>query len=220
MNKLLLRTLSGLVLFAVALSVQTQGVSASSVGLSGWSGIDTGNDCSSCHTGGPGTTVPQMSVTGAAQVLPSATVSYMLAITSTSPMSQTVAGWNLKIADDMSENAGSIDGFDEATSRLEFGELTHVAPQMNDANGVVTVAFDWTAPSELGTYTIYYAGNSANNNGQNGAGDAGAVGSFDVTVSQELAVGLQGNSAEITSPYIWLLALPLLPITLYRLRKR
>ena len=209
------------VCFALAaIGLNSTPVAASSVGLSGFSGINPGSDCSVCHTGGDGTTVPQIAVIGASQVEPSATVSFMLAITSTSPLSQTVAGWNVLVADAAENSAGAISGFDAVASRLEFGELTHVAPQMNDANGAVTVAFDWTAPSEPGTYTIYYAGNSANNDGFNGDGDAGAAGSFEVNVAPTLAVGLSGTSAEIGPYTLPVLILSALALTTLLVAKR
>jgi hypothetical protein len=47
------------------------------------------------------------------------------------------------------------------------GELTHTAPK-DPSGGVVTFQFTYTAPAQEGTYTLFAAGNSVNNNGSNG----------------------------------------------------
>ncbi|HFC12110.1 MAG TPA: hypothetical protein ENJ56_04640 [Anaerolineae bacterium] len=180
-----------------------------------------GTYCNICHNGGSGS-VPQVAVTGAATVAPSATASYMLAITSTSPALQTVAGWDIMVAATYTDtlHAGVISGFDSGIAHLFNNELTHNAPLANDANGVATVNFDWTAPSTPGTYTIYFAGNSANNNGMNGAGDHAAAGSFEVVVSAPTQVGFLAGSAETAPLHLWLLLAILLLLTFKKVRRR
>lgn len=196
-----------------------QTVAAYKDGVSNYSG-GFGTYCNVCHAGGSGT-VPQITVTGATTVAPSATVSYMLAITSTSPATQTVAGWDIAILDAGVNYAGVISGFDSGVAHLLDDELTHTTPFVNDANGVAIVNFDWTAPNTPGTYTIYFSGNSANNNGANGAGDRAGVGTFEITVAGPTQVGLmEKSSAEVTSRYLLLLILPLLLLTLLSSRKR
>lgn len=207
------------IMLAFGLWGTSQQAMASSIGITGWSGA-SGNDCSTCHTGGEGSTAPLVVVTGDATVSPSSTVMYMLAITSTSPATQTVAGWNMRVVDANTDVVGTIGGFDNTVSRLEGGELTHVLPQMNDANGLVAVNFDWTAPATPGTYTIFVAANSANNNSANGPGDATGLTTFEITVAEELQVGLVENSAESFPPYLWLALTLLIPLTAARLRKR
>lgn len=196
-------------------------VEASSIGVSGWSGAD-GSDCSTCHTGGEGTSVPQVTVSGDSTVEPSDTVTFMLAITSTNPLSQTIAGWNVKIADGTLQNAGTISGFDSDAGILEVGEFTHKMPAINDENGVVNVAFDWTAPVEAGTYTVFAAVNSANNDNSNGAGDAGATTTFQITVEDTVAVGLDSHSAEthLTLPRLLILVMVIATGSLLRKQSR
>lgn len=210
---------SVLLIFTICLVVSDGTALASSFGVVGWSGAN-GGDCSTCHTGGAGSTTPIVVVDGNATVAPSGTVSYLLSITSTTPMTQTIAGWNIAVVDSSNQITGTLSGFDVTTARLETGELTHLMPQMNDANGVVQVAFDWNAPDTLGTYTIYVAANSANNDGSNGEGDATGLTTFEVTVAEQLEVGLAQVSAETYSP-LWLLpALLLFSIITVAIRYR
>lgn len=185
-------------------------VDASPGGRTGRTGAD-GSTCSSCHGGGQ---TPMVAVTGDTVVAPGETVQYMLAITSAAPTTQVEAGWNVTVRD--SENVATFAGTiglvtGDTKSQVSSSELTHDAP-LDNVDGVALVPFEWTAPSEEGSYTMYFVGNSVNDNRDEGdgrTGDAAAAGTLEITVSVPTSVSLTENSAENSASY-----LPLLPFLL------
>lgn len=97
----------------------------------------------------------------------------------------------------MTDGPGEIGGFNVSTtdllgafipvpgeSRLLFDEITHSSPKPF-ADEVVTFTFDWTAPTESQTITLYAAGVSANDNGNNG-GDSVDTTTLQVRVGNSL----------------------------------
>ena len=159
MHKKVLVTL--VVLLAVGFSLILAGVTnAFSTGIVGFSG-KTGSICSVCHSGGQ---VPVVALSGPAAVTPGQVVNYTLTITSSNPISQTAAGLNVATSDGILQSLGPD------TQTLN-NEITHTGPKPNDANGVASFTFAWTAPDTLGLVMMYAAGNSVNQNGAN-TGDA------------------------------------------------
>ncbi len=63
----------------------------------------------------------------------------------------------------MATDSGTLSSFD-TTSKVEFGELTHVAPKLFQ-NDTVCWKFYYSAPSIATVDTLFSAGNSTNNDG-------------------------------------------------------
>ena len=144
------------VLTVVAALTVTPGITsivlADSSGRSGYSGnpaIGGGRTCSSCHSGGPATTV---TLTGPTSVTPNSTNAYTLTVTSAG---QTAGGF------DVSATAGTLAA--GTGSVLSGAEIIHNSPKSMTSNAV-SWQFNWTAPAS-GTTTLYATGLSTNGNG-------------------------------------------------------
>lgn len=198
MKRLLLLTIP--FIFAAALFALTQTtLHARSGGYTGRTQLG----CISCHTGG---TAPQVALSGARSVEPNSTTTYQLLITSTSPLTQTHAGFGLTVLDGNGEQAGTLQTSDpdaqisdNFTDGFVAGELTHSQPKPN-VGDVAVVEFQWTAPITQGTYTVYFVGNSVNLNGSS-SGDMWAADSAEIEVELRLSVGMRaGQSSTNTTP--------------------
>ena len=115
------------------------------------------------------------------------------------------AGLNVVVYDSGMNKVGTFVAT-EADTQIQFGDLTHMGARANDASGLVTYTFDWTAPSPTTseTYTMYYSGNSVNLNGNPG-GDQYSAGSMEITVSIPSAV--QMSETAITTVSLWIVPL-------------
>jgi hypothetical protein len=103
-----------------------------------------------CHSGGPPVTVI---IDGPTTVSPESNNRYIL----------TIRGDNVLFGGfDVSTTGGLLSSSDPDSQRVD-GELTHFI-RKEAVDGIVTFAFDWTAPSTPGKFTIYAAGNSVNGN--------------------------------------------------------
>ncbi len=181
------------ILFAALLfGVTQQTLQARSNGYSG----RTQMGCISCHQGG---TAPLVALTGARNVTPNSTTTYQLLITSTTPLSQTHAGFDLTILDTNGAQVGTLETSDPDAQISDVfsngsveGELIHSQPKQN-VNGVATVEFQWTAPITHGVYTVYFVGNSVDRN-SGPSGDAWMTGSADIRVGPNLAVSMRDAS--------------------------
>lgn len=183
-----------------------------------------GTSCNDCHYDGQ---APTVTVTGSTLAQPSQTLMYMLSITSTAPLSQTHAGWNIAVLDAGFANAGTLAVIDgDSSNQAAQGQLTQTAPLAN-VDGVANVVFKWTAPATPGTYTMHFVGNSVDNNWEpqevNGSiGDLATLGTLTITVASattQIALTQTGiATAAMGHPLIALLFLSLLTY-LIRFRK-
>jgi hypothetical protein len=128
---------------------------ANSLGISGNSGKQRGN-CTDCHGGGA---QPEVRFVGPTTVAPGAMATFRFEVVSAAP-SQRAAGFNVA----SSQGDLAIETA-QGGRRLPNNELTHNSPKQN-SEGVAGWEFTWTAPTEIGTYTLFGAGNSVNFNGQ------------------------------------------------------
>lgn len=165
---------------------------AYSTGISGHSGnpgTNGGMTCNACHGGGQ---VPVVTLNGPATVTPGSTHTYVLAVQSTNPSAQAHAGL------DVSATAGTL-ATSGADTQVMDGEITHTQPKANNASGIASFQFQWTAPTLPGSVTLYGAGNSVELNGYPG-GDNPALASLVVTVESPTAVTVGDLSARPTAP--------------------
>ena len=165
--------------------------------------------CGGCHGGGQ---PPVIELEGARTVTPSVTVMMQLVITSTAPLVQTHAGYNISVLDGNFEKAGTLQSVN-GKSQVFDGELVHTAPLANQ-DGASTFEFEWTAPATPGTYTLYYAGNSVNLDGGTG-GDQSANSSAEITVANPTAVTLNQRAALTPAPRLLLITAALVLSTLF-----
>lgn len=114
--------------------------------------------CRSCHGNAPSadTTVTLIAPT---LVEPGQAVTLSLTIENSG---QTEAGLNV------AATGGSFTGGDR--SWVVQGEITHTSPARL-SGGEYTFSFDWTAPAEEGTYTIFAVGNAVNGDGRSSGDD-------------------------------------------------
>jgi hypothetical protein len=140
---------------------------AHATGISGYSGKQ-GPSCTQCHAGG---TAPSVNLNGPAMLLTGASATYTLTI---SGGAGARAGFNAA----QDSNATFIAG---AGQKMLSGELTHSTPASFNA-GQASFSFTVTAPSSPGTFTLYVAGNSVNNN-TNDMGDLSATTRLLITVA-------------------------------------
>ena len=141
----------------------------SSAGISGFSG-STGSSCTTCHNAG---TVPTVALSGSNSVTPGSTNSYQFTIT---------GGQNQIGGLSVSASSGTLIVQPGGNStKILNSELTHTQPAFVSAGSIVW-DFDWQAPTTPGTYTLYAAGVSADND-QSVTGDNAATDSMTIAVA-------------------------------------
>jgi hypothetical protein len=129
--------------------------------------------CNQCHVGG---TAPDVSFVGPEMLATNETGTFQFVVTSNHPAVQDGAGFNVAAqAGTLAIIAG------EGARRASDGELTHTEPKENEA-GVAAWSFTWKAPAQPGTYRLFGAGNSVNQNGLS-SGDRARATRFDVQVA-------------------------------------
>jgi hypothetical protein len=147
-----------------------------------------GTYCNQCHNSPGASTAPTVSIEalgGDLDVFPGQKKAFTFIIERTSE-SHIKCGFNVA-ADDGTLSAES------PNIRKQSGELTHTAPWgYDDSSDLCIFPFHWTAPDELGTYTLYAAGNSVNGNSGNGDNE-GAKGDFPATTTVEVEVVAGGD---------------------------
>ncbi len=169
MKKKMLASPLVILLSFVSLFIVAPPTEAYPEGILGHHGAE-GATCTRCHNGGA---APEMGLSGGRDVVAGETILYTLVITSGAPEIQQYAGFNLVIASpDGNSYAAGLTPLDSST-KTEYAELTHTAPQANDADGVARFAFEWIVPAETGAYSFYFAANSANGDGST-SGDMSA----------------------------------------------
>ena len=147
--------------------------SANSTGIVGLSGKASGFFCRNCHAGG---TAPSVTFDGPTRMDPGSSATFRFTVTSHSA-SQVVAGLNVAASE------GTLGLVAEQGTRLQRNEVTHSGPKANDVNGQAIFEFIWQAPAHTGTYTLFGAGTSANDNEQQN-GDAAARATYEVVVGE------------------------------------
>ncbi len=165
-------------------------------GITGYSGnpnsVNGVTYCNLCHNSG---TIPSVVFTGSSTVSPGSVIPYTFTI---SGGQQNLTGLNISASDGV---LMVVNG-DTSLSK-QNQELTHTKPAV--LSGKAAWNFNWQAPNVAGTYVLYGAGVSANN-------DQAVTGDNAATTSLTITVATLGPTpiARITSP---LTALPNFTIT-------
>lgn len=145
--------------------------SANVDGIVGASGKNGGFYCRNCHAGG---TAPTVAVEGPTVMEVGSMATFRFRVRSQAP-EQVAAGLDVAVS------AGMLGVVPDQGTRLQFNEVTHDNPKMNDANGEASFEFTYQAPATPGTYTLFGAGCSVNSNLQTG-GDAAARATYEIVV--------------------------------------
>ena len=141
-------------------------------GISGYSGM-SGKTCTDCHGGGA---MPTVELIGPPALPPGATGTFTLAI---------LGGEMNEGGLDVAASDGTLVATESGTY-IDSGELTHSTPRGADGDGNVLFSFDYTAPTTMGTETLWGAGLSTDADGRKD-GDGTDTDVFDVEV-RELAL--------------------------------
>ena len=133
-----------------------------------------GTYCNQCHNSPGDSTAPEVSFGGELEIFAGQKKNFTFKIERTSD-SHIKCGFNI------AADAGTLSA-ESPKIRKQSGELTHTEPWgYDDSSDLCVFPFQWTAPDELGTYTLYAAGNSVNGN------DASS-GDFPATTTVEIEV--------------------------------
>lgn len=147
--------------------------SASSLGVIGYSGKIPANTCNSCHSGG---IAPLVRIDGPIEVTAGSTTTYTLVVTSQAD-AQKFAGF------DVAAQIGTLAIVANQGEQAGGGEVTHKMPaKVNTTTKEASWQFKWTAPNVGGTFTLFGAGNSVNNDALQ-TGDQGATTTLQVSVT-------------------------------------
>lgn len=141
-----------------------------------------------CH-GASNTPSVNVTISGPDYMLPNSTGTFIVTI-SGGPLVR--AGTNI------SASAGTLQPGSGSGLQLIADELTHTSPKQPSA-GVVTFQFNYTAPSTLGTQTLYANGNSVNFNGTSNGDQWNWAPNKIVTVSNIIPVELMSFTAQVIS---------------------
>ena len=160
-------------------------VLAYSTGITGVSGKQ-GTSCSSCHLGGVS---PAVHFEGPTEVAPGATATFRFVVQSQAPSEQIAAGL------DIATSAGKLAAVSGQGEQLLSGEITHTGPKRNDASGMASWDFTWQAPAQVGSATLFGAGNSVNLSG-NSFGDLSATTTYQVAVA-DVAIATPTDPPEV-----------------------
>jgi hypothetical protein len=144
---------------------------AHSDGVDGASGKNNGFYCRNCHAGGA---VPTVVFEGPTAMDLGSTATFRFTVTSQSA-SQIVAGIDVAASD------GTLGLVLGQGTHLQRQEVTHSLPKANDANGRAIFEFTWQAPARAGTYVLFGAGTSANDDSLR-TGDAAARTTYEIFV--------------------------------------
>lgn len=153
------------------LALSARDADANSTGIVTYSGKAPAQTCGNCHSGG---IAPLVRFEGPTQVDAGATATFTFFVTSQAP-AQKYAGF------DVAASAGQLGTIVNQGAQLLLGEVTHKAAAKANAAGEVSWKFTWQAPGAGGTFTLFGAGNSVDNN-KLSSGDASAVTTWAVNV--------------------------------------
>ena len=159
-----------------AVFISTTAFIVYSSGIAGYAGSPTEGTCTTCHSGGMGTTI--VGITGSPtftsnQYVPGATYTVNVNVQNTS---YTHFGFDCEILNSSNTNAGSmttaLTGVQFLTATNSRKNATHTTPKT--VTGVASFSFVWVAPS-TGTTTIYATGIAVNLNGTTIGDQVGSV---------------------------------------------
>ncbi|MDX2128829.1 MAG: choice-of-anchor V domain-containing protein [Chloroherpetonaceae bacterium] len=119
-------------------------------GITGRTNKDGGAGCS-CHSSTPNSSV-QVSIDGPSTLAPGASATYTVSIS---------GGPAVKAGVNIAASSGALLLIQNQGLQLLSGELTHSAPK-DFVQGSVTYNFNYVAPSQTGTATIFATSNSVN----------------------------------------------------------
>jgi len=186
-----MRRISVIVVLAVVLLARwPPSALAYSTGISGFSG-KLSVICSACHGGGR--SVPTVFFSGPTGLDAGATGSFTFTVHSNAARFQTAAGF------DVAASGGTLTN--GPGQQLLDGELTHTAPQKNNASGEAVFGFQWTAPLTPDTYTLWGAGNSVNQDGTN-SGDRPNAATFLIAVRAPASATPSATSSTTPTPTV------------------
>jgi hypothetical protein len=133
--------------------------------------------CNDCHDGSGGSTT----ITGPGTYVPGTTYTIDIKVADSSAMRW---GFEAVVLDEDGDQAGSVTITDATnTQDSTSGGKTYVkhtsAGTFPGTTGSATWSFDWEPDAYVGLVTVYAAGNSANNDGDN-TGDKISLGTLDI----------------------------------------
>jgi mono/diheme cytochrome c family protein len=182
-----------LLLSSLSILLATSNAFADANGRAGYSGVT--RSCTNCHTNVA--TLPMVTLSGAQSVTVGSTNTYTLTVS---------GGPGVSAGMDVSANGGTL-AATMADTKMSGSEVVHSSPTAMPG-GTATYTFSWTAPTANGTYTIYAAGLSSNNAG-NDTGDATAVTTLMVAVTGATAPTPTPTSANPGGPYTGTVGVPI-----------
>lgn len=174
-------------------------------GIAGMTGSPGESTCTGCHT--PGSAVATTSISGSPaftgnQYVPGQT--YSINITVSSP-TLAAFGFGCEVLDGTTAgatNAGVMSGISVSSfSQIKVSGTRNNAVHITTALGLggsKTFKFLWVAPSS-GPAVIYAAGVAANNNGNDGAGDAVGTASLVLSAGPVGVLNLEKNVATLNA---------------------
>lgn len=178
--------LSVLGLAGIAAGLVSFSAQANSSGILGRSGKQGQTCMSGCHgSNSPSGLTPTVELSGPTSLEAGATGNYALIIRGGPAVK---AGFNVAVS-----NGGGtlVAGSDQS---VQGGELTHDRPK-SFSDGEARFEFTLQAPASAGTVTLFGAGNSVNDNGDN-SGDRAAATKLDVTVTGGTVTPVPGDNDE------------------------
>lgn len=131
-----------------------------------------------CHMGG---TAPTIELSGPATLAPGESAEYMLMVSGPQ-----VGGLNPGAGANIKATAGTLAPGSDGVFKSLLKELVHQEPVPFDGEEMVHLLFEFTAPAEAGTVTLFAAANSVN-------GDLQVTGDLSALTSMEIAVGDGGG---------------------------
>lgn len=192
-------------LVVAVLAVAVEGAKAEPSGYSGRTSTLSGG-CGDCHGNDPSSaTTVSMQAGTPTTVTPGSKTTFTIVI---AHASQKLAGVGIAVRTTPTGNtaAGALEVISGQITRLRQGEITHSSPKAL-SGGQVTFSFNWTAPTQEGTYYIQAIGNACNGNGRDDSGDTWAfMQPVAITVSSTSDV----NESEPQAPFLQISPNPLM----------
>ena len=128
-----------------------------------------------CHTGGE---APTVELSGPAELAPGESAEYMLMVAGPQPgAANPGAGANIEAS------AGTLEPASDEVFKVQLNQLVHQEPVPFDGEEMVHLLFEFTAPEEPGTVTLFAAANSVNGDLQV-TGDLSALTSMQIEVAE------------------------------------
>lgn len=202
MLRLILRASAGVLVVVGVVGAPLVAVSYPSFAPAGFAGDVTGSDgvvqtCTACHGSFPlNSGTGRVEISAPPQVAPGETVPVTVTVVNTTPPAEggvgTRQGFTATVRDNASGGfAGALALTDAAATRFAIGSTNYVS-HTTAGTSRTTWTFDWTAPAEGGTATIYAAANAANGGDLPESPGDNAAGDYIYTATQTVTVGTTG----------------------------